>query len=264
MRVFLLGAALLAFSACGSNSDPGPGPDPVDPTDEEDPPTPEESARDYDELASILGAHVRGEFEIQLAGAAITENRVPEGFVVNSSSVELSTGSGSVGGMSYTFEFYCNDGSPEHTRVACDGNAHHSHILYTATGSQSVGAMAMNSVNRRVDWEIRDITVDKARFRGPSEVSLQTQVTTQGVAATYKVSADAIYEQVRFLPGQQVPTFGTIDFMINTERMRGTDRRVFNANAQLVYGASGAPTQLTIDGTYRYTIDLASGAVVKL
>src|SRR5688572_19936213 len=157
MRAFLLGAALLAFGACGGNDDPGPGPDPVDPTDDEDPPTPEETARDYDELASILGAHVRGEFQLQLAGALITENQPPEGFSITNSAVELSNGVGSAGGMNYTFEFYCNDGSPEHTRVPCDGLAHHSHILFTATGSQSVGATSMDSIMRRVDWEIRDI-----------------------------------------------------------------------------------------------------------
>lgn len=257
MRVFL-GAALLALAACGGNSDPGPGPDPVDPTDDEDPPTPEETARDYDELASILAAHVRGEFELQLAGAAITKSMPPAGFVITSQSTELSAGNGSAGGMSYTFEFYCNDGTPEHTRVPCDGFAHHSHILFTATGSQSVGPMAMDSIMRRVDWEIRDITVDKARFRGPSEITLQTSVN----GASYRVSADAVYEQVRFLPGKSFPTFGTIDFTINTERNRGSDRRVFNANARIAYAADGA--MLTIDGTYSYKINLASGEVVKL
>lgn len=263
MRGFL-SAAVLALGACGGGSDPGPGPDPVDPTDDTNPPTPEESARDYDELANVLGAHVRGDFALQLAAAEISETRYPAGFTPTSSTIEQTTGTGTVGSMSYQFALYCNDGSPEHTRVACDGTAHHSHILVMATGAQSVGGMAMESIDRTVDWEIRDLTVDKARFRGPDEITLKTQVTSLGEVATYRVSMFSRYEQVRYLPAQQVPTFGTIDFMINTERTRGSDRRVFNATAQLVYGASGTPTALTIDGAHRYTINLTSGAIVKL
>lgn len=263
MRAFLLGAAALAFAACGNSSDDGVL-DPVDPTDPTDPPTPEESSRDYDELASILSAHVRGEFALQLKSADITENRMPTGFMVTGTTDGLTTGTGVDGAMSYEFAFYCNDGSPEHTVVACDGNAHHSHIKYTATGALSVGDMQMDQITRVVDWEIRDITLDKARFRGPDQVQLKTSATTEGQVAQYSLNMSAIYEQVRFMPGQSMPTFGTIDFMINTERTRASDRRVFNAKATMTYGASGAPTTLVLDGTHNYTINLTSGAIVKL
>ena len=264
MRAFLLGAALLASGACGGGNDPGPGPDPTDPTDPDDPPTPEETARDYDEVANILGAHVRGEFALQLAGAAITESQPPEGFSITSQAIEESAGVGTSGSMNYEFWFYCNDGSQAHTKVPCNGAAHHSHIKFVATGSQAIGAMAMEQITRTVDWEIRDITLDKARFRGPDSVSLQTQIATEGETAAYKISFDAVYEKVRFLAGQQIPTYGTITFTINADRTRGDDHRVFNATAVLVYGASGAPTTLTIDGMHNYTIDLTSGEIVKL
>jgi hypothetical protein len=265
MKPLLLGAAVLAFAACGSDQPKDEGPiDPVEPTDPKDPPTPEESARDYDELASVLAAHVRGEFALQLKAADISESRYPEGFSSTGSTPEETTGVGANGSMSYQFGFHCNDGTTAHLVVPCDGNAHHSHIRFTITGSQAVGAMSMDDITRVVDWEIRDITLDKARFRGPDQVSLATQVTTENETASYRVQFTAVYEQVRFLPSHTIPTAGTIDFTLNTERVRGADRRVFNTTAHLAYGASGAPTTLTIGGTNSYTINLTSGAVVKL
>lgn len=269
MRAFLLGAAFTALfvPACSDSNKPD---DPADPddqqdegpdeTDEEDPPTPDESARDIDELARIIGAHVRGEFQIQLVAAEISENRFPEGFALTAAG----QGSGAIGAMSYSFTFWCVAGDGTETVVACDGTAHHSHIQITMTGQQTIGEMSMDMLNRYVDWEIRDLTVDKARFRGPDNLAIGTSVTTEGVAATYTLNMDAAYEKVRFLPGAQFPTYGTIDFGINAERVRGTDRRVFLTQAQLVYGASGVPTTLVFDGAIQYSLDVQTGVVVKL
>lgn len=267
MRAFLLGAAVLALAACGSNTDdtnPDDPVDPQDPTDPEDPPTPDESARDNDELAAILAAHVRGEFPLQLAAAEISEMRFPEGFSMTSQTAEEYEGVGAQGGLSYAYTFHCNDGSQAHLVVPCDGTAHHSHIKFTVTGSQAMGSISMDEINRVVDWEIRDLTLDKARFRGPDGLSLKTAVTTNGEAASYKVQFTAAYEQVRYLSGYTFPTFGTIDFTINTERVRGADRRIFNSTAKLTFGSSGVPTTLVIDGGINYTINLTTGAVVKL
>jgi len=264
MRAFLLGVSFLALAACGGgDKDDGPL-DPVDPTDDTDPPTPEETSRDYDELASILGAHVRGEFAMQLAAAEISEGRFPSGFQLTGQTETEYTGTGTLDGLSYSFTYHCNDGTPEHGLAPCDGTAHHSHIKFDATGAQSVGAMAMEQITRVVDWEIRDLLVDKARFRGPDQMTLKTSVATNGETASYGVQFSAIYEQVRYLPSQTIPTYGTIDFTINTERTRGSDRRVFNAMAKLTFGAAGSPTTLVIDNMHNYTINLATGAVVKL
>ena len=270
MGAFLLGAAVLALAACGSNSDNDPNDpndpvDPQDPTDPEDPPTPDESARDSDELASIIAAHVRGEFPMQLVAAEISENRFPAGFSQTGTTAEGGyTAVGSQGGLSFAIDYYCNDGvADSHAVIACEGAAHHSHVKITATGSQSMGEISMSEINRVVNWEIRDLTLDKARFRGPDGLSLKTTVATNGEAASYKVQFNATYEQVRYLTGYTFPTFGTIDFTINTERNRGTDKRIFNSTAKLTFGSSGVPTTLAIDGV-TYTINLTSGAVVRL
>lgn len=271
MRALLVGTALIGLSlvACSENNAPGDE-DVADPddqmdqgpdeTDEEDPPTPDESARDYDELAQILGAHVRGEFPVMLAAASISESVMPEGYSLTGDGA----GVGAVGSLSFSFNFWCNAGDTAHTVVPCDGTAHHSHFQLVETGSQTVGDMAMDQINRTVDWEIRDLTLDKARFRGADNLALVTSVTTNGEVTAYSLNVDAAYEKVRFMPSAVVPTFGTIDFAINAERTRGDDRRVFETNAQLVYGASGVPTTLTFEGSIQYTVDVETGAVVKL
>ena len=270
MRAFLLGVSVLALAACGSNSDdndpmnPDDPVDPADPTDPNDPPTPEESARDMDELASILAAHVRGEFATQLAAAQISMGQYPEGFSLTNQTAEQYEGVGSKDGLSYSFVYHCNDGTTAHLIVPCDGAAHHSHFKLTLTGSQAMGAIAMNEINRVVDWEIRDLALGKARFRGPDGLSLKTSVETAGEVANYTVQFNATYEQVRYLSGYAFPTFGTIDFTVNTDRTRGSDHRVFNSTAKLTIGSQGVPTTLVIDGSTTYTINLTSGAVVKL
>lgn len=179
---------------------------------------------------------------------------MPPGFALSAEGA----GTGTVGGMNYTFNYYCNAGDAAHTIVACDGNAHHSHIKLTMTGSLTVDATSMEKVERAVDWEIRDLTLDKARFRGPDDVVLVTTVAD----TKYTLNMDSLYEQVRFMPGAAFPTAGTIDFTINAERVRGQDRRVFVTKAQLAYG-SGVPTTLTFDGGLRYNVDLRTGAVTK-
>lgn len=263
MRGFLLGTTLFALmtGACsnesandGSQSDQGP-----EPTDAEDPPTPEETARDYDEVAQVLAAHARGEFAIMLAAAEISESRMPAGFSLTAPG----QGIGTVGSMNYSFTVRCNAGDEAETVVACDGAAHHSHIQIAMTGSQTVGGMAMDEIDRQVDWEIRDLTLDKARFRGPDKVALVSSVTSGAETTSLSLNMDAVYEKVRFMPAASVPTYGTIDFTINVERLRGEDRRVFETVAQLVYGAGDVPTTLTFDGSLRYTVDVKTGAVAK-
>lgn len=268
MRAFLLGATVLALVACGSDgsdndpNDPGDPVDPMDPTDPDDPPTPEELVRDHDELATILAAHVRGEFPTQLITAEIAKGNYPDGFTMTEQTAEQYTGTGTLDGLGFEFTYHCNEGTPEHPIVPCDGAAHHAHFQLRQTGSQAMGAISMDEIDRAVDWEIRDLALGKARFRGPDALSLRTTVTTAGEPADYRVQLHAIYEQVRYL--YTFPTYGTIDFEINTERVRGDDRRVFNTTAQLVFGSSGVPTTLVLDGGTTYTIDLTGGEVVRV
>ena len=214
-----------------------------------------------------MAAHVKAEFPIQLLVAGLSENVWPEGFVMTGLSGDSGleyNGTGAVGSLNFAFTFHCNDGTEAHTFVPCDGNAHHSHFRLTLAGSQSMGEIAMTEIDRVVDWEIRDLMLDKARFRGPDALSLNSSVTTEGELADYTVQLDAVYEQVRYMPAQVEPTFGTIDFTINTERMRGDDLRVFNSTARLTYGAAGSPTTLVFDGATTYDVDLATGAVLRL
>jgi hypothetical protein len=278
MKAFLLGASLIALGipACADNHNPPDDGDDVadpgdqmdqgeDPTDPVDPPTEEEVARDNDELAQVIAAHVRGEFPIQLAAAQISKGVFPAGFSPTGQdpSTGEDTGVGTVDGLSFTFSYHCNNGDELHTRVACDGLAHHSHMLWTMTGAETVGNMSMVDMHRQVNWEIRDLLDQKARFRGPDNVQVSSDVSLDGEVSSYTLNFDAAYEKVRFMPNAVIPTFGTIDFSLNVERVRGEDHRVFETAAQLVYGASGVPTTLTLGGSLVYTIDLETGVVAK-
>ncbi|HUS30087.1 MAG TPA: hypothetical protein VMZ53_16385 [Kofleriaceae bacterium] len=270
MRKILLTGFALALAACNDNARPedelpdNPV-DPVDPTDPEDPPNPQETARDYDELAAILSAHLRAEFSVQLTGAAIVRNEavLPEGFAITGDDGVDALGTGTLNGLTINFGLHCNDGSAAHIRVPCDANAHHGHLKLNISGTQTMGTISMNDFQRAVNWEIRDVNLGKARFRGPDGTVLKSQVVTNSEPADYVVMFEALYEQVRFLPDTTIPTFGTIDFKVNTQRTRNGDRRVFDSQAHLTYGASGVPTTLTFDGGQSYALDLKTGEVIK-
>src|SRR5688500_1538852 len=214
MKTLFLGAAVLAFAACGSDTPDDPN-DPGDPNDPNDPnpdpdSNPDTTARDRDELASILGGHIRAEFGLQLALAELSRGRAAPGFAITSSNVDETHGTGTIGSMSYTFRLICHGGTaPPYFNQFCDGTAHHSHMLVMASGSQAIGTMSMDGFNRTVDWEIRDITLEKAKFKGPDNVAVTTQLNANGESSVYKLTFDATYDQVRFNAMQQVPSFGT-------------------------------------------------------
>jgi hypothetical protein len=266
MRASLFTATLFALAAGCSDKDSNDPNDPVDPTDPNDPPTPEESARDSDEVASILTAHLRAEFPMQLMLAKISRGTPVDGVSITSgpnAAGQLEyTGSGVINGLNVSLQFHCNDGVTEAAWIPCDANAHHSHVKVTTTdGAQTADALAMDAIERVVDWEIRDLLVSKARFRGPDSLALHTSVSADEVA-DYNLQFSAVYEKVRYLAADVFPTFGTIDFSLSVDRQRGDDHRVFNAVAQLIYGASGVPTTLAIDGVF-YNLDLSLGTAVR-
>jgi len=264
MRASLLTATLFTLAACGSEKDSN---DPADPTDPTDPPTADESARDSDEVASILTAHLRAEFPFQLQLAQISKGQPVDGFSVASGTNTAGqleyTGSGVIGGLNIALVFHCNDGINEPIPyVPCDGTANHSHVKVTTSGAQTADSLNMDAIDRLVDWEIRDLLAGKARFRGPDSLSVHTSVTTDNEPADYNIDFTAVYEKVRYLAADVFPTFGTIDFQLSIDRMRGDDHRVFNAVGHLVYGASGVPTTLSLDDA-TYNLDLTLGKAVR-
>jgi hypothetical protein len=266
MRASLFTATLFALAAGCSDKDSNDPNDPVDPTDPNDPPTPEESARDSDEVASILTAHLRAEFPAQLMFAKMSRGNPVDGISVTSGTNAAGqleyTGTGVINGLNVSIVFHCNDGITESVYIACDANAHHSHVKVTSDGAQTADALTMDAIERVVDWEIRDLLVSKARFRGPDSLALHTSMSTDGEQADYNLQYSAIYEKVRYLAADVFPTFGTIDFQLSVDRQRGDDHRVFNAVAQLIYGASGVPTTLAIDGVF-YNLDLSLGTAIR-
>jgi len=264
MRTILLSSLAVAMIACGGSSNKGDDAPP--PTDDDDPPTPEEVARDYDELATVVSAHLLAEFPLQLTVAQMLRNEavLPDGWVITGDDGLDTLGTGTFGGLGIEFAFHCNDASPEHLRVPCNSLANHGHIRMTITGDQQAVTLAMTGITRMVDWEVRDINLGKARFRGPDAMALETAVAGADVTSDFGVMFDAVYEKVRFMPDALFPTYGTINFTINTQRQRGDDLRVFDSTALLTFGASGLPTTLVFDGGVTYDVDVRTGVPTRL
>ena len=129
-----------------------------------------------------------------------------------------------------------------------------------STWKAAVALAALAATSAAVAQNAASVIANASRTMGVEGLN---SVTYYGSAANYNLgqnnNANYPWPRVNVNDYRR-----TIDFTINAERNRGADRRVFVTTAQLVYGARGEPTVLTFDGTLRYSVDLATGAVVKL
>ncbi len=276
MRAFLLGAALVATTACAGDQDRDD--DINDPDGDgdgdggsgggggggggsDDTPV-DEVARDYDGVASAIGASAYvGELSAMLDIVVISEGGMPEGIsYLGSNDQHFHHASGSRGGLTFHYMYHCNDAG-DLILPTCDGNANHSHVDVSWSGGLEGAAMSIESVALEGNWAVRDLSVDKPRVGGDGKMSFVARIAG-GAAATFNISYDATFDRVRFAPGQAFPASGKIDLLIAAERTRSDATRTFAVTGSLAFAGTSAAI-LTLDATNTYSIDLTSGIATK-
>lgn len=267
MRAFLIGASVLALSACSGSDDPRDPVDPDDPTDptpdDPDDPNPDDpidhEARDYDDVATTIGASARvGEFAVMLDMMVISHGGMPADVQYH----------GQVGGhfhhatslrngINFDYLYHCNDNADAIVPV-CNNTIDHSHFTVKLSGD-AVGAMEMNGLATKGGFTVRDIDIVKPRVGGTDALDFTARVNN----ADYVFAFDTAFDRVRFEPNGVIPLSGKIDFTIAANRNRAGVVRDFTMSGSLVFAGSNTAT-LTLDATKNYSVDLATGAVVAL
>ncbi len=269
MRKFLF--AFLALAACASDNGPGDddgnggdtgdgggggsgggggggGGDDVSTTD---------TQRDYDDVAAAVGARVSaGELGVMIDAVNVSYGRVPAGFTY------VQTGSkrvyqGSRGGLALEYEAYCRDAAD--VIVPCDGAAYHGHFTVEYNGS--IAGAGMDGLQRKAVWSIRDLLTATPRIGGKGTDAFGVSVET----GDYTIAISDTLDRVRLQASPTGPTSGTIALVANIERTRASASpasRTFSVNA-LVEFSAGETAMITLDGSEKYMVTLATGAVVK-
>lgn len=273
MRAFLLGAALLATAACAGDQDNDDDiNDPSGGDDDggggggggggDDDTPPDEAARDYDGVATAIGASASvGELSAMLDMVVISEGGLPAGVEYHGADGQhFHHAAATRGGLTFQYLYHCNDDA-DVIVPTCDGTANHSHVSVSFTGSVAASKMTIDSVSLEGDWAVRDLQIDKPRVGGDGKASFVARID-DGVAATFDLSYDATLDRVRFAPGLSLPASGKIDLLISAERTRGSATRTFAVAGSLSFAGTATAT-LTLDGTNQYSIDLATGIATR-
>ena len=263
MKTLLLGAAVLAFAACGSESPDDPNtPDdpsnPDDPDDPNDPEDPDETARDYDDLANVLGTSaVAGELSAMVDMVVISHGGTPSGFAVSQQG-HYTIAEGARGGVTFTYQYHCNDDA-DVILPSCSPSVNHSHIIPLMSGDMTGANMSMTSIVHDGNIAVRDINAGKPRVGGKGEMGFVAQLSDASFDLTYTSN----FDRVRFDPNGVLPLSGKLDLTIAVQRDRGGATRSFGVVAALAFDGDNTAT-LTLDATRSYDIDLTTGVATKL
>lgn len=263
MKTLLLGAAVLAFAACGTSDSKDDPMDPSDPNDPNDPndPTPDQEALDYADVAALIGASAQtGEVSAMLDAVILSNGGAPAGFTVTQGD-HFVLANGSRGGVTFDYFFHCNDNADVVLNY-CNNTVNHSHVEVTIAGNVAGAGMSMSAIDREGKWAVRDIGVGKSRVGGDAAMSFSASVGGQ-YAASYELSYTAIFDRIRYNPEGPLPLSGKIDFVVTAKRTRGNSVRNFSPSASLVFDGDSSAT-LTLDGTKTFSVDLTTGATLKL
>lgn len=127
------------------------------------------------------------------------------------------------------------------------------------------------SVSRTGSWAVAGLQTDTATFSGDSNFSFDAtlrSVFRPGVTATYSFDASASYDAVRIATQQRQVVDGSATFDLTahstvTGTGSGDVNASFDVHAEITFHADHTAA-LVLDGSRHYSIDLATGLVVRV
>jgi hypothetical protein len=253
MKRLLLDPRLVAASCCWavgcSSSDPA-------------------SEADYDDVAQALSSVVASGSTGGDVGAMSDSANVALG--VSDGMIRVSaTGqfSGTHGGLKYELTAKCNDVAGQ-ALASCTKATDDSTIDLTWSGELALPKVTA-SVQREGTWTLTGLQSGTATISGDGEFTLDAQLQSffRNASRTYHVGYSAEYKDVHFDLTTRSAMAGDVSYVIDAERsasgLRGESDAKFHMEGALSFHVDGSAT-LTLDNTFKYGIDAASGFLVKM
>lgn len=126
------------------------------------------------------------------------------------------------------------------------------------------------SVTRDGSWNVSGLQTSQVTFNGDSSFTFDATLKSifrPGVTTTYNFDTSAHYDTVVIDKGSRAAVSGSATFDVNAKHMvTGSNNNVdasFSVNAELTFNGNGT-ANLTLDGSQHYTVNLDTGAVVRV
>jgi hypothetical protein len=169
-------------------------------------------------------------------------------------------------GLAYNYAITCKSlvGA---TLAVCDHTTNEATVDVSWSGSFSSGGLDATTM-RDGTWTVTGLQTDTATFSGDSNLSFDVTLTSALRTATYSFDASASYDAVRIstLARQVIDGSASFDLTAHstvTGAGTGNASASFGVHAAITFHADHTAT-LMLDGTQHYTIDLTTGAVVRV
>jgi hypothetical protein len=246
-------ASLLLAAACSSS------------TSSNDSPL---TTEDYDDTAQAVASVTvagsgGGDVASMSDSATIALGIVPIGFSLD--------GSGSITGnrfgVEYSYAIACQDASGNDLPV-CTSLTDRASVDVAWSGNLDLPNFT-SSVSREGSWSITGLQSDTAVFAGDSEFSYDAVIRSifrPSATSSFTFDARAEYDGVAIDTATHDAIAGSASFDLTAHKVvTGGDVDVdksFEVHADLEFHADRTAT-LVLDGEHRYTLDVATGAVVR-
>jgi hypothetical protein len=213
--------------------------------------------QDYDDVAAAVGVNINtGELAAMVDAVNMAYGRLPAGFV------EDPPGSltGSRGGLSVQYKFYCRDDADAVT--PCDGAENHEHVRVQYSGSISSASGAVDGLTRDGAWIVRDVATPTPRVGGEGTIAFAAMMAT----GSYEISVMDTFGHVLFEAASPLVPIGggTMDLMLTVHRTRdAVGDRDFAIAAHIDFTGRDAAI-INLDGVHTYDLTVSTGVVVRV
>jgi hypothetical protein len=169
-------------------------------------------------------------------------------------------------GLEYDYAISCKDGAGT-KQDKCGKTTDSADVAVKWSGELGLPHLTA-SVSRDGSWQLSKLQSDVAQLSGDSDFVLDAKVESlfRSVTRSYHVGYSAKYADVTFDLAARRITGGKATYSIDAERTATGPRREseaqFSMDGVLTFAADGTAT-LTLDRSFSYKIDPATGVMVK-
>jgi hypothetical protein len=171
-------------------------------------------------------------------------------------------------GIDYSYAITCKDAAGT-TLALCDATTDAADVSVAWSGNLRSPNLDAD-VSRTGDWTLTGLQGATATFDGDSSFSLDTtlrSVFRPGVTETYMFDLDASYDAVKVATANRLAIGGTATLDVTGHhKVTGSNQDVdasFSVHATVSFTTIHTAL-IVIDGTQRYSVDLATGVVVRI
>ena len=216
------------------------------------------SSAEYDDVAQNVGTSAAapngGDMNAMMDVVLIGSGDLPLGMVLAANGHVA----GDWGGISYDFEITCRDGQGT-ILSTCNTRTQIADVKVDWTGTLDLPGFT-TSMDRHGDWSMINLQEPSVKLAGNGSFSYDSTIHD----AQYHLDYDAAYMSVFIDKNSRLATAGEIQYEITAQKtVDGESPRTFQIHADVTFNGNGTATAV-LDDTYRYSLDLTTGAVVKL